>query len=167
MSGEPNLEASESKHQKVQALLDRYEKEVGLPTNTAPGTETELSTYLNMPRDQLAKLHPDECGEIAYRLGQFAVYLQRLVNKENSVSNWAELALNDIIAKAYNQYDKYTKYEMRLALVTNENNYAMSLHKIRTNALLRVERLNFLSTGLKNLSDTLLQIKRGREKTNG
>ena len=50
----------------------------------------ELNRYLTMNRDDLEKLTPSDCGEIAYRLSQFVFHLQRTINREIARYNWAE-----------------------------------------------------------------------------
>ena len=71
-------------------ILDEYEKGLGLPTYQGNQfSNEELEHYFSMDRKVLEKLTPQDCGEIAYRLGQFSFHVQRSINRELARSNWA------------------------------------------------------------------------------
>lgn len=152
-----NLSAKEQL-QKIDTILDEYEKSVGLPISKSPGPEEELQNYLNMSRDELEKLTPEICAEISYRIAQFCFYLKRLYNREQTRVIWARQQLMNTIAQSVNNYDQFTKFEIKVALITKDNEYANSLQKILTYAEERSQRLHELSTFLKHLSDSIKNI---------
>jgi hypothetical protein len=139
----------------VDKALDEYEQQSHLPSLTAPGKESELGEYLSMSRNIIEKFTTDECGRISYRLSQFSFYIQRLYNREQARMIWAKDRLNQEIAKAVGNYDKYTKHEVKVALLIAENTYADSLNSIIIYAEQRSARLKELAGELKHMSNVM------------
>jgi len=144
---------------KIDTILDEYEKSVGLPACKSPGTEDELNKYFLMNRKEIESLTPEDCSEISVRLMQFGFYLQRLCNREKSRIIWVKQKLIEYIAKQLNSYDKFTKYDIKVALIIKEDNYAYDLQQILTYAEQRFTRLELLSLNIKNLSDVISSVK--------
>jgi undecaprenyl pyrophosphate synthase len=155
MENETTVISAKDKLSKIDQILDDYEKRSGLPQCKAPGAEEEFEKYLTMDRTEMEALQHENCAEIGYRLSQYAFYLQRLFNREKARVIWARQQLTDTIAKSLGDYDKFTKYDIKVALIIKENVYAESLSKIITYAEQRAQRLEFLATSLKNMADAL------------
>ena len=85
-------------------ILDEYEQGMGLPNYITEGLPAEeLNEYLTMSRDVLEKVTPDQCGEIAYRLSQFAFHVQRTINREIARYNWSDDKIKEVIADEINR----------------------------------------------------------------
>lgn len=148
-------------------LLDEYENHLGLPTyieNVLP--EAELQTYLTMSRDVLEKTTPEDCGQIAYRLAQFSFHVQRTLNRETARYNWAEETIKEVIADEINTYKGYGYLEKSTQAIKH-NDRATNLNKIKKYAKQRCDRLTYLATSIKNLSDILLSIQKTKGLRNG
>ena len=158
MSG--NKELIIEKMDKVMKILDEYESRNGLPTPRKPGTEEELQEYLNMKRDKLEKLSIEDNGNIAYRLKQYALYIQRLYNRETSRLAWISTELNIEISKNIHKYDKMMKYINKVAIMAQKEEYISILYKIHSHARQRIQRLTFLSSHIKDMGDAMLSIQR-------
>lgn len=141
-------------------LLDSYEQSIGLPANSPPGEENELQQYLDMTRNQVEALDAGTAVGISYRLSQFAFYFQRAINREKANKTWADTELTYIVCKEALQYDRYTPNKTEL--VCRENSAARELRSISIYAQQRIERLEELSSGLRNLSYTLGLIAKNR-----
>lgn len=148
-------------------ILDEYENGIGLPKYIAEALpETELSEYLTMPRDALEKMTVDDCGQIAYRLGQFAFHLQRTINRENARINWADDTIKEVIADDINNYKGYGYIE-KSAQAIKHNEKANMLNKIKKYAKQRSDRLTYLSSSVKNLSDILISVQKAKGMRHG
>lgn len=151
-----------------QALND-YEQVNGLPSIQGQNDDTELSEYLSMPRSQMTAMSAQDCFEIAYRLAQYAVFVTRLYNKEQARITWAEAAILETSAPQLSSYDKWMKHEVKLELIARSDEAVRKLVSICRYAQQRVHRLNFISSGIKHMSETLINMgraKRDEEKTN-
>lgn len=141
-------------------VLDEYEASIGLPAYSSQLLqEQELNSYLSMNRDELEKLSPEDCAQISYRLAQFSFHLQRTVNRENARYNWAEETLKETIADDINNYKGYGYLE-KSSQAIKHNDKANSLNKIKKYAKQRSDRLTYLATSTKNLSDIILAIQK-------
>lgn len=146
------------------SILDEYENSIGLSKyNNIAFDENELNTYLVMSRDQIEKLTPEDCTQIAYRLGQFSFHIQRTLNRELARYNWADEHIKEIIADEINNYKGYGYLEKSLQAIKH-NEKASSLNKIKTYAKQRSDRLNFLANGINNLSNIMLAVQKNKVK---
>ena len=82
------------------SILDEYESSISLPkySNQYGVSEQEINQYLSMSRDEIEKLTPEDCAQIAYRLAQFAFHIQRTLNREIARLNWSEETIKETIA---------------------------------------------------------------------
>jgi hypothetical protein len=145
-------------------ILDEYEKGIGLGTYRADAfPEEELNNYFQMSRDELEKTTPEVCGEIAYRLGQFAFHVQRSINRELSRLNWADETIKETIADELNNYKGYGYIEKAAQAIKN-NEKATALNKIKKYAKQRSDRLQYLANSIKHLSDIMLSIQKAKVK---
>ena len=138
-----------------QDILDAYEKSHGIPELKPPGTEDELQEYLSMERDIIEKLPPEKIWPIAVRLSQYSFYLQRSINRSRSIITFANNEINKIVANEINQYDKFTKHDIKVYQICKTNTAAVELIKIKLYAEQVVERFTDLASGIKNLSYVL------------
>ena len=146
-------------------ILDEYETSIGLGkyNDIHNFTNDELNEYLTMNRDSIEKLTPEDCAQISYRLGQYAFFLQRTLNREIARHNWAEESIKETIADELNNYKGYGYVEKSLQAIKH-NDKASGLNKIKKYAQQRMDRLSYLSNGVKNLSDILLSVQRTKVK---
>jgi hypothetical protein len=145
-------------------ILDEYEQSIGTPKySSVLMPETELNDYLTMNRDQLEKLSPEDCAQIAYRLGQFAFHIQRTINREIARYNWAEETIKEVIADEVNNYKGYGYIEKSLQAIKH-NDKAISLNSIKKYAKQRMDRLSYLANNVKHLSDIILSVQKTKVK---
>jgi hypothetical protein len=146
-------------------ILDDYEKTLSLPEygSGCSVPEAEINNYLSMSRNEIEKLNPEDCAQIAYRLSQFGFYLQRSLNREIARHNWAEESIKETIADEINNYKGYGFLEKSLQAIKH-NDKASGLNKIKKYAQQRMDRLSYLANNIKNLSDILLSIQRTKVK---
>ena len=122
-----------------------------------------MNSYLNMTRDEIEKLGPEDCAQISYRLSQFGFYLQRSLNREIARHNWSEESIKEAIADEINNYKGYGYIEKSLQAIKH-NDKASALNNIKKYAKQRMDRLSYLANSIKNLSDILLSIQKTKVK---
>lgn len=145
-------------------ILDEYESSIGLPKyNSNIMSESELNSYLTMSRDEIEKLTPDDCGQIAYRLSQFSFHTQRTINREQARFDWADETIKSIIANELNSYKGYGYLEKSLQAI-KQNEKASGLDKIKKYAQQRINRLSYIATSINNLANILMNIQKNKVK---
>ena len=155
---------TKDKVQEWDNILDEYEKGIGLPQyNSGQFANSELEHYFSMDRKVLESMTPQDCGEIAYRLGQFSFHMQRSINRELARVNWAEENIKEAIADELNSYKGYGYIE-KSSQAIKHNDKANALNKIKKYAKMRADRLQYTATSIKSLSDILLNIQRSKLK---
>ncbi|NBW09730.1 MAG: hypothetical protein EBR82_17075 [Caulobacteraceae bacterium] len=146
-------------------VLDEYEQSIGLGkySDIHNFTDEELNNYLGMSRDVIEKLTPEDCCQISLRLAQYAFFLQRTLNREIARHNWAEESIKETIADDINNYKGYGYVEKSNQAIKH-NDKANALNRIKKYAKQRMDRLSYLSNGIKNLSDILLSVQKTKVK---
>ena len=159
-----NSKSSKEELQYWDKILDEYENSIGLSefsANVIPSEE--INKYTSMNRDEIEKLSPEDCAQISYRLAQFSLHIQRTLNRENARLNWAEETIKETIADDINNYKGYGYLE-KSSQAIKHNEKAMALNKIKKYAKQRSDRLTYISSCVKNLSDILLSINKTKAK---
>jgi hypothetical protein len=116
-----------------------------------------------MTRDEVEKLTPEDCAQIAYRFSQFAFYVQRSVNREIARYNWADENIKETIADEKNNYKGYGYIEKSLQAIKH-NDKASSLNSIKKYAKQRIDRLSYIANNIKNLSEVILSVQKTKVK---
>tara|TARA_R110000803_G_scaffold169444_1_gene232455 strand:+ start:311 stop:778 length:468 start_codon:yes stop_codon:yes gene_type:complete len=149
---------------RVMKALDDYEESAGLHAHIPPGEETELQEYFVLDRRSIEAMLPKEAASASVRLSAFAFYLQREVNREDTRVSWCTDQLDDVIAKELGQYDKYMKHEMKVSLIAQNNVYAGKVLRLKRYAEKRAQRLSFLASNTKHLSEAFQAVQRANWK---
>ena len=143
--------------------LDAYETRISLKT---PAGLSNIDEFMSLDKTKLHTMCDEDCGIAAVELSQYATYLQREINRQLAIKNWAESNLHALVASHNGEYDKYVKFEIKKFLIEKENVAAKKLNNIFVTASSRVDSLSYLTTRIQNQSDALLalqQTKRNRK----
>ena len=145
-------------------VLDEYESGLGLPKYVSLVlSEQELNQYLTMDRNVIEKLSPEDCAQISYRLAQFSFHIQRTINREQARLNWAEESIKEVIADEINNFKGYGYLE-KSAQAIKHNEKAQALNKIKKYARQRSDRLSYIASSIKNLSEIISSIQKMKVK---
>lgn len=147
----------------INALLDEYQKSIYIPRQTV---DSKIEEYLNLTREQIRKLSPEDCGEIAYVVSRFASYIQEKVNRQTAVMGWAEANIKIIIADKIDQYTGYG-YEEKKNKAIKDNEVARELEKVRTHAKLRSDELFMQAQRIEFMAKLLNDMKFIKAKQHG
>jgi len=150
---------------KLDEVLNEYEKGLGLPAFIEGQEDTEVQRYLSLgPRDR-EKLTLEDCAEAALVLGNYAFYLQRALNRENARINWATAVLKEFISGRESQYTG--SWESQFNQAVGEDSYTRKVLTIKRYAQQRADRVNYLSSSVKNIGDIFLSVQRSKAFKNG
>ena len=144
----------------IDKVLDEYESNLGLGSYAGDFHDQSVKQYMNMPRQQMEKLTVDECAEAALLLGGFSFYLQRSYNREIARVNWASSNLKRMMSGRELQYKG--SWDSQYYQAIREDGYALKLESIKTYAQQRADRLTYLASSVKNLSDLFVNLQRAK-----
>jgi hypothetical protein len=144
----------------IDAVLDEYEKESGLPLQSENFYDNSVKGYMQMTRTSMEKLTIEECAEAALLLGSFSFHIQRLYNRETARVNWATSSIKSLVAGRENQYSGSWESQRNQAI--KDDGYTNKMNKIKVYAQQRADRLTYLANSIKNLSDLFINLQRAK-----
>ena len=150
---------------KLDSVLDEYESSIGLPKFTDNFHDDSAKKYLQLTRDQIEKLTPAQCSEAALLLSGLAFHLQRSYNREIARINWADKILKSTIAGKEQSYRG--SWDSQFNQAVKEDGYATKIADIKRYAQQRADRLTYLSSSIKHMSDIFLSVQRSKVLKHG
>ena len=146
--------------EQVDSVLDEYEGKLGIGSYSEDFHDQSVKSYMSMPRQQMEKLTVEECAEAALLLGGFSFYLQRSYNREIARVNWASSNLKKMMSGRESQYKG--SWDSQYYQAVKEDGYAKKLDSIKVYAQQRADRLTYLASSVKNLSDLYINLQRAK-----
>jgi len=144
--------------ERVQQFLDRVDdfiKDAGVDLVEA---NPQVKEIMNMQYDDLKSLSNDECSRFAFLLYSYAEHINHLLNKQNTIKEWAEDSIWYIISKDIGNYgSQYSKWQEKYYGAVRENPLASEIQKVLTHAKARVNLLQNTANNISRLGDILLQ----------
>lgn len=138
-------------------ILNEFELKIGLSLNIIPGTEEELKKYLTMDISILEKLTYETCANITYRLAQYALYIQRCLNRQNALEKDLIHKIDNIIAPRISQYSG--NWTMQRVAAILDNDVSRELDSQLNITRQRIENLQFVANGIKELANNMKNIQ--------
>lgn len=150
---------------KLDSILDEYERSLGISEFADQFQDDSAKKYMSLSRLQIEKLTPSECAEAALLLGALSFHMQRAYNREVARVNWAKQTLRSTISGREQSYRG--SWESQFNQAVNEDSYTRKMLAIQKYAQQRVDRLTYLASSIKNISDIFLAVQRAKVMKNG
>lgn len=143
--------------------FDSYVKEFTYSAN-AGVTELDcsLEELFDISESELLKLNSEECIAKSFKISGYAMYIRSQLNENLARLNWCEDSLNRIIAKQYNDFDPYMKYEVRRQAIIDGDSFAYKVEKLRSRLKARVVILEDKLKDIRDMAETIKEL--GRRK---
>jgi len=145
---------------KVEAILDQYERAIGLPIFQENQEDSDVQRYISMDRNSMEKLTLEDCAIAALALGGYSFYLQRALNRENARVNWASTLLKKLVAGKESQYNG--SWDSQYHQVIKNDDYMTGILLIQQYAQQRANRVTYLATSIKNMSDLYVNLQKAK-----
>ena len=145
---------------KIDNVLDEYESSLGLPKFSNEFHDDTAKKYLQLSRDQIEKLTPEQCSEAALLLSSLAFHIQRNYNREIARINWATKTLKKCVAGREQSYKG--SWESQFDQAVKEDGYTSKIADIQRYAQQRADRLTYLSSSIKNVSDIFINVQKSK-----
>lgn len=126
----------------------------------------DIEELLNLDRNKLKGMEPDEIGENAVLLAKYAYYIQSLCNQESIALHFAEESLKKIVMANYKQHKgQYMKQEEVEGSIIANNEAAKEYNRLKVLAKARVLKLSYLANRIQFVVQTLLDYQQSKRKT--
>lgn len=143
---------------KLDHVLDEYERSLGMSEFSDEFHDDSAKKYMTLSRSQIEKLTPAECAEAALLLGSLSFHMQRAYNREVARVNWAKQTLRSTVAGREQSYRG--SWESQFNQAVGEDGYTRKVMQIQKYAQQRADRLTYLASSIKNISDIFLAVQR-------
>ena len=153
MSGENPL--SIDRLEEFVGRLDAYMSDV---VHVEPNSEVEK--ILSLTGFELKSLTSEECCEKAYAIYNYCNFLQKKHNKEVAKAKWCEEFINYAVPKVSNQFDKYTKWEVKVNSVIREDDFVQKVWRVKRVIDGNVASSLDIIRDIRKQADTLLELSR-------
>jgi hypothetical protein len=150
---------------RIDGVLDEYEQSLGIPPFADEFHDDSAKKYMLLSRDQIEKLTPSECAEAALLLGALSFHMQRAYNREVARANWAKQTLRSTVAGREQSYRG--SWESQFNQAVGEDSYTRKVMQIQKYAQQRADRLTYLASSIKNISDIFLAVQRTKVMKHG
>lgn len=145
-------------------LLDKFQASLGIKELGYKNADL-AERYLQATPDEIRKMSPEDCLEASIILSQYAWYIQRAWNEENTHINWAEAKLKRFAAEEGAKYKAPSAEERRyLAIINNE--YGDKLEKLRGASQAKADRINFLANRIDGVAKMYLEAQYTKRSKN-
>ena len=135
--------------------LDAYMSDV---VHVEPNSEVEK--ILSLTAFELKSLTSEECCEKAYAIYNYCNFLQKKHNKEVDKARWCEEFINYAVSKVSNQFDKYTKWEVKVNSVIREDDFVQKVWRVKRIIDGNVASSLDIIRDIRKQADTLLELSR-------
>ena len=159
MNGENQL--SIDRLEEFVGRLDAYMSDI---VHVEPNSEVEK--ILSLTAFELKSLTSEECCEKAYAIYNYCNFLQKKHNKEVAKSKWCEEFINYAVSKVSNQFDKYTKWEVKVNSVIREDDFVQKVWRVKRVIDGNVTSSSDIIRDIRKQADTLLELSRRKYSRN-
>ena len=159
MNGENQL--SIDRLEEFVGKLDAYMSDIA---HVEPNSEVEK--ILSLTAFELKSLTSEECCEKAYAIYNYCNFLQKKHNKEVGKSKWCEEFINYAVSKVSNQFDKYTKWEVKVNSVIREDDFVQKVWRVKRVIDGNVTSSSDIIRDIRKQADTLLELSRRKYSRN-
>jgi hypothetical protein len=157
------MQNAQEKLDELHKSLDRYEAELGLDNIVKPN---EVDQYLAIPLSEFKVMAAEECGEVAYMLAQYALFIQKQYNRHYAIRNWATTNMNAMVVNVLDNYgNKWIKLEEKREKAIADNDSCMAFKKFIVESNKRLDILSFVAQKIEYISKAVLEYQNTKRRS--
>ena len=126
-------------------------------------SKPQVTQYFDMSVAQLRILSAEECGEIAYILSRYNLYIQQVLSKYIARINWCDSNINWIISETVHNYEARS-FEERKMIAIRDHDVCFKLIKLKTDSKLIVDKLYGVTQRVDTMINTLIELQRSKRR---
>ena len=143
-------------HRKV---LDKKLEEFETLHSLNVKTVNQVPKYLDMQPEQVAKLTIDELTEASLALTQYAIHVQRVINKNKSWERWALSKLDDISGSVLPDIGTFYGFNERMLIAKTQPELCQRLNELIREVRMYNDRLYGMPDLICRMADNIKEIK--------
>jgi len=143
---------------KLEEFMDKIDNYMSDIIHTELNPEVEKT--LSLTSFELKSLTSEECCEKAYAIYNYCNFLQKKHNKEVARLKWCEEFINHAVSKRSNEFDKYTKWEVKINSVIRDDDLVQKVWRVKRVIDGSVTSSSEIIRDIRKQADTLLELSR-------
>ena len=153
-NGENKLKTANEQLAELRTMVDEF-----LANNNTKfaNFKEEFLLAADFSQEQIRALTKDELFENSYILYSYASYIQDEMNMQKIALNWCNDKLDKMVAKNINEFNPYTKHDMRRQLIVMNDEFAKAVDYYREIAETRIQSLEGKVYEIKRKADILME----------
>lgn len=162
MSGEKSSLTIEEQLKVWENQLDKYLDSIGVNSIIS---NPEVEELLTLKRQELEAMTPEQLGESAYLLSQYAAFVKKQINRNRNRVFWAQDRLDMLIGIEFSKYklqNEVVKHDVVVSRIVSGNSVAGKLKSVILHAQGRLNELEDLPFALNNMAKSLLELQQSK-----
>ncbi len=141
---------------KVESVLDAFEsEEASFPSFR----KVEYPECLGLSIDELRKRSPEELACYAYEIGQYCLYLQRLMNRNRALEKWAKAKLDELTARYLLDIGQGFGFNERMLMARHNPPACQRLNTFLRKKTMELERLSYIPDQIRIIADSIRDLR--------
>lgn len=153
-NGEIKLKTANEQLAELRTMVDEF---LGNNNTRFANFKEEFLLAADLSQENIRALTKDELFENAYILYSYASYIQDEMNMQKIALDWCNDKLDKMVAKNIDEFNPYTKHDMRRQLIVMNDEFANAVDHYRQIAHARVQSLEGKVYEVKRKADILLE----------
>jgi DNA repair ATPase RecN len=125
---------------------------------------TDVNRAFELSEADIKALDAIGCGELSLMLSNYALYIQKEVNRVIAKRNWAKANIDMLMAQHSKDFSQYMKYEEKINSLCNTNSAALELNKIYVGLTAKFDELNKMAERLDSMAYRLDELQKSKRK---
>src|SRR6185312_712677 len=117
-----------------------------------------IDEILGLESNDLRRLSPESCGEYAFELSKYSLYLQQELNKHEALIKKCDEYLKYIIAPRMVEITAYS-FDERKMIAIRDNSVAVMLFNAIRDAQAHIAALSYLPARVESMTKSLLALQ--------
>jgi hypothetical protein len=140
----------------LQTIIDKYhEEQTGLPALQP----TKAPAVLTLPIHEIRRKTPDELIEFNLELVRYAMYIERVLNREKSWERWAKLKLDEYTGHYLQDLSPNYGFNERMLIAKTQPTPCKMINNFIKELQIKITNLQNIPEHIKAMADCIRDIK--------
>jgi len=139
-----------------EAIMDRFEQEIA---GLSKWGRKDIPEYLDMPIEQLRKKTPDELSEAVFLLNQYALNIQRLINRNKAWERCLRSRLDELEAWHLEKVPDRYGYNERPKMARFKPEQCQKLNKFLRRIQMQSDVLYDIPNQVRSVAESIRELK--------
>ncbi len=153
---------------RIKALSDKLDGLIGDKKLNFHANDSEIDQIFQMSAEDLFRLPHQKMAEYAYTINRYGVYLQKELNKQRGLLNWARKSIDYIVLPKMKEYRQgyMTSDEVKMSVI-RDNDVATKIWAFMVDKENEVSIISDMNIDIRKMADNLSDAAKTKRYNNG